>query len=503
MKTYLYLIFIIFSFCVDADEMELWPSYFEFKTTLQDLNVRNETEYNQFFITEGREMGFPPLNQIPKIYADEWKGWDDLFEHVHNNPQNSKDTSLNSGTGSITYRSFITLMRIEGIDNSENYRNWYNEENRELFKVPKYPEEVYPELKNWKENIQERKGGSQENKEEPLERKEGPQESPSQSVQKNQIQKVRTINKKWEGNHKKRVKSPRQKRQYPSYTEVQQKAKALGIKSASEYRKRYKEIPNAPAHPEQVYEEWENWRVFLGTRPQQYPPYTKLQQKVQALGIKSSSEYKKRYKEIPNAPINPDQVYEEWTNWYDFLGTSPQKKKQILPYTKLQQKVQALGIKSLSEYNKRYKEIPFAPSRPDLVYEEWTNWYDFLGTSPRKFLPYTKLQKKAQALGIKNRYEYRSRYKEIPNAPSNPDLVYEEWTNWYDFLGTSPQKKKQFLPYTKLQQKAQALGIKSSSEYKKRYKEIPNAPAHPEQIYEEWEGWRVFFQRNHVRNSSG
>ena len=154
MKNYLYLIFIIFSFCVDANEINTPPSYFELKKTIRDLNIRNQSEYVQFFITEGRELGFPSVRQILQIYADEWKGWGDLFENAHKDSQDSSISLKKSGSRWITYHSFITLMRTEGIDNSADYRDWYAE-NRDTFNVPEHPEEAYPKFKDWERELQE------------------------------------------------------------------------------------------------------------------------------------------------------------------------------------------------------------------------------------------------------------------------------------------------------------------------------------------------------------
>ena len=58
----------------------------------------------------------------------------------------------------------------------------------------------------------------------------------------------------------------------------------------------------------------------------------------------------------------PNQMYkEEWLGWSAFLGIP---KRQYLSYTELQKQVQALGIKSAAEYKRRYKEISEAPSKP-------------------------------------------------------------------------------------------------------------------------------------------
>ena len=441
-------------------------------------------------------MGFPSTRQIPQIYSNEWKDWDDLFGIVQSDTSN---VSLkDSKTSFIQYEVFNSLIKADGIDNHENYQLWY-EENRDIFNVPKHPEEVYPELKDWK--VLQETSPQPQPKPQP---KPQPQNKPHQAMQRPVQQPItgRKLNKR----KKRTTKPPHQKRIYPSYTDLQIQVQKLGIASRIEYETRYDEIPDAPSAPHRTYKEWKGWYPFLGTRhhrkrKRQYLSYTDLQIQVQKLGITSSDEYLSRYNEIPGAPSTPYRQYKEWKNWYVFLGTSPQqkqkRKQQYLPYKKLKTQVQALNITSAIEYQRRYTEIPGAPSHPHQIYTEWENWYAFLGTSPQKkqqYLPYQKLQKKVQALGIKTSSEYQSRYKEIPGAPSHPHKIYTEWKGWSPFLGISPQQKRkqQYLPYKKLKTQVQALGITTRTEYEKRYKEIPDAPSHPDRTYTEWENWPTF-----------
>ena len=369
MKTYLYLIFIIFSFYVYTDEIDWTMSYSEFQTELQSFNITSKADYIQFLTFEGKDLGFPSTRQIPQIYSGEWKNWDDLFGTAQNDTPNV--SSKESKTSFIKYKVFISLMKADGIDNHENYQVWY-EENQDIFNVPRHPEEVYPEFKDWKV--------LQETSPQPK-----PQNKPHQAMQR-PVQKPITgtkLNKR----KKRTIKPPqkKQQRQYPSYTELQIQVQALGIVSRKEYKKRYKEIPGAPSNPNQIYiKEWKNWYAFLGTLPhqkrqRQYLSYTELQKKVQALSIASAIEYQRRYKEILGAPSHPHQIYTEWENWYAFLGTSPQQKQQYLPYQELQKKVQALGITSFRKYQRNYNKIPGAPSHPDRIYTEWEGWTAFLG----------------------------------------------------------------------------------------------------------------------------
>ncbi|MAB96744.1 MAG: hypothetical protein CMK71_01575, partial [Pseudomonadaceae bacterium] len=55
----------------------------------------------------------------------------------------------------------------------------------------------------------------------------------------------------------------------------------------------------------------------------------------------------------------------------------------------------------------------------------------------KDFYTYTEAQAAAQALGIKNLPDYRKRYREDLRLPGLPSQVYADtgWMDWYDFLG--------------------------------------------------------------------
>ena len=65
------------------------------------------------------------------------------------------------------------------------------------------------------------------------------------------------------------------------------------------------------------------WYEFLGNeRPDFYPTYAEARAAAQALGIKSLADYRKRYRENPRLPSNPNEVYADagWIDGYNFLG---------------------------------------------------------------------------------------------------------------------------------------------------------------------------------------
>ncbi|MFB2762787.1 gamma-mobile-trio integrase GmtZ [Marinobacter shengliensis] len=188
-------------------------------------------------------------------------------------------------------------------------------------------------------------------------------------------------------------------------------------------------------------DEWVSMYDFLGTeRPKEkfYTTYTEASEAAQALGIKSAAEYKAKYREDSWLPCAPNMVYaDEWVSMYDFLGTERPREKFYTTYTEASEAAQALGICSSDEYNARYRKDSRLPSTPWEIYaDEWVSWYGFLGTEPPELYPtQAEASEAAQALGIKYRKDYKARYREDPKLPAQPELFYApDWISWPVFL---------------------------------------------------------------------
>lgn len=132
-----------------------------------------------------------------------------------------------------------------------------------------------------------------------------------------------------------------------------------------------------------------------------------------------------------------------------------------------------------------------------------------LSTATERFVPLQFAKMIVQALGIKSIKEYDKWYKDnnIRYLPFNPRKTYKEWESWNDFLGTDnsfernfetkKKMKEEYLPYwegVKVGQKVGKEGVNSARLWRKYHKEkgLVGVPRYPERHYKDWSGWEVW-----------
>ena len=114
---------------------------------------------------------------------------------------------------------------------------------------------------------------------------------------------------------------------------------------------------------------------------------------------------------------------------------------------------QECPAKSRSEYyvwHRKVKPVGL-PRYPHRVYTEWTSWNDYLGVENsfmknerRPYRPFWEAVKFIQALGLKTTAEYKRAYEEgrIPkDIPKAPHSQYDEWVSYPHFFGVDVQAK--------------------------------------------------------------
>ena len=404
------------------------PAYLTFKeccSVVQQLGIRTKNEYKRRYTEDASLPSAPDYK-----YKSEWLGWSHFLG-------NTKRVFY----GSLAEAS--QAAQLLGITSSVDYRNRCREDSR----LPVQPDQTYKcEWQDWFQFL---------------------------AKDKNPF--------------------------YSSLAEASEAAQQLGITSSSEYRNRYREDSRLPGWPKQFYKaDWQDWYHFLAIDKITF--YSSLAEAIHAtqrLGITSSMEYHKRYREDSRLPVQPGDVYPvEWQDWYHFLGKT--KKDLYGSLAEASQAAQQLGIKSSNDYRNRCREDSRLPVQPHQTYKcEWQGWYHFLGNTKREF--YGSLAEASQAaryLGISSSTEYPRRYKEDACLPIVPFQIYKsEWVSWAQFLGTS---KTLFYPtLAEASQAARHLAISSCTEYKRRYKEDARLPSCPAIIFKsEWLGWPRFLENS-------
>ena len=507
----IFLLFIV-SFSVFANESGEYLGYEEAQSFVQTIGIKNKREYLEL-LTEGKEMGLPPIKDLPNVYPKYWQGWGEFLgepddsrskrvKQLAKEELREEEIVPEEEIVSEEGLSLKTELKVEELFQEEELRVQTESEKKEGLTV----EEVFP-LSERIEDLDD-KITSLEAKINQI-RTEN-EEKLMQITNEEEViaEEKLEIGFEDQKNHPiKKSRVPRKKQSNPvgvkflSYKELQLEVKKHAIRNAIDYHTRYKEILRAPSNPDKVYKkkgEWKGWSDLLGTKEKIFLSYEELHSKVREYSILNSEQYKREYKKILGAPSRPDQFYKkkgEWKGWIDLLGIED---KVFLSYEKLQLEVKKNSIRNFKDYRMHYRKILGAPSHPDQFYKttgEWKGWPDLLGNEAKVFLSYENLQLEVKKHSILSVQDYWMRYKEISGAHSRPDRFYKrtgKWTRWSDLLGT---EEKVFLSYKELQSEVKKYSILSSQDYRTRYKEILGAPSNPEQFYKktgEWKGWYDF-----------
>jgi len=277
---------------------------------------------------------------------------------------------------------------------------------------------------------------------------------------------------------------------YTTYAEAKSAAQELGVASFKQYSRKYSEDERLPANPDKFYtEEWEDWYAFLGTerRAESYLTYAEARAAAQRLGFRTMSEYNKGYKQDPKLPASPHTVYsDDWVDTYDFLGKE-RPSERYGAYKEAQAAAQRLRFSGKTHYKRAYTQDPRLPSSPNQVYsKDWVDWHEFLGTErpPEKYATLAEAGAAAQRLGFTSYTEYDRYYKADPRLPRNPGKAYpEEWVDWSDFLGT--ERIERYATLSEARKAAQRLGFRKMAEYFKGYQQDPKLPSSPSEFYSE------------------
>jgi hypothetical protein len=289
--------------------------------------------------------------------------------------------------------------------------------------------------------------------------------------------------------------------------------------------------PDIPASPERVYSEWKDWADWLGhgRRIGGWRAFEEAREYARKLNLKSHKEWSALAKDrsfankdrLPDdIPAYPNNVYDEWIGWWDWLGT-PHRRGKWMPFDNARSISRKLGLSSEGAFLRwrgGHLKHPVRcpadmPMHPDRVYPEFKGWPDFLAFTPRTWMPVDEAKAFVRRIGIKNQLEYREwvagrlRRPGLPlrpkNVPANPDQIYSDaWKGFNDFLGTLKPRNigRIWRSFEAAREYVRSLKLANVDEYRKwtkgKLKNRPpfpdDLPSWPDGVYGKEKNWKGF-----------
>jgi len=268
-----------------------------------------------------------------------------------------------------------------------------------------------------------------------------------------------------------------QNRQYRSFEEARQWARAQGFKSNTEWLKlaAEKRLPeDIPTNVQQVYQsEWKGIADFLGndyvaTYNRTYRSFDMAREWARTYSLQSEKEWREHSKQpgwLPSdIPANVFNCYRgEWISWGDFLGTGyvATGNRHHRPFAEARNWARAQGLKSYTDWNKRIRVPGWLPTDipadPRKTYgTTFTSVGDFLGTGNRSSREYNwRSFHEARAWAREQQIDSMAEWYELARSakatkqwpgdiPINADALYmsKGWKGWEDFLGVRRMAKR-------------------------------------------------------------
>jgi hypothetical protein len=245
-----------------------------------------------------------------------------------------------------------------------------------------------------------------------------------------------------------------------------------------------------------------------------YTQFEIAREQVRNLKIKTVKEYFQKFKDgrIPyGIPRNPNRDYEEFVSWPDFLGNGSiaAKDKKFFSFQECQNYLLSKQIDSKQKFEdwRIKKENDLVPSRPDITYKEnWKSWGEFFKTGRiadiekhNSFLSYEDAKEFLKRYNFKNEeefYKWAKSENRPHNIPASPRKTYGiKFISMGDFLSNGNYHFKDYFSYQECREFVQTLNFNSIKEFENWIsinKSITKVPAHPYDIYPEFEGWPEF-----------
>jgi hypothetical protein len=272
--------------------------------------------------------------------------------------------------------------------------------------------------------------------------------------------------------------------------------------------------PDIPTAPEQVYSEWKDWADWLGhgRRIGGWCAFKEAREYARKLNLKSRKEWNALAKDrsfankngLPDdIPGQPDNVYDEWIGWWDWLGT-PHRRGKWMPFASARALSRKVGLSNEYQFTRwrrghlkhQIKCPADMPMHPDRVYPEFKDWPDFLGFIATKWMTFDEAKAFVRRIGIKNQWEYREwaggrlRRPGLPmrpkNIPASPDQIYSAvWKGLNNFLGTRKPRNigRTWRPFEAAREYVRSQQLANVGEYMKWTRgELKDRPKFPDDL---------------------
>ena len=196
--------------------------------------------------------------------------------------------------------------------------------------------------------------------------------------------------------------------------------------------------------------------IWLGTNSiqdglQEWVEFDEFQEFVRSKNFKSQTQWYEFVKNNPlpkNYPKTPtiSKYKNQFKGWPKLLGTNLSYSYKKFTYEESKDYLRDKGL-TLTEWESYINSSEFdgrIPKLPSRYYEDsgWEKWSNFLNYTPKTVvgnkLSFEESRSVIQKFNLKGQGEFRDlrKTKDFPQGiPKNPDISYEEFTSWSDFLG--------------------------------------------------------------------
>ncbi len=183
--------------------------------------------------------------------------------------------------------------------------------------------------------------------------------------------------------------------------------------------------------------------------------YKECKEKISCLGIKKSSEYSDKIREMKihdasfiDVPLTPYIVYKNkgWISWADFLNTNNTKNIYIKKYSfeYLREIAHEQQFTSNKQW-KAYAKENWYPVKVNIIYNNsgWISWADFLNHNKRYKIAITTCMCYEDAILYLRNYKFKTRDEyqkhirdnKILDIPLHPRKIYpDKWVSWNVYL---------------------------------------------------------------------